>query len=339
VEFGLFHLPAASVVRDAAAAEVYRNILEETIEAECLGFQTVWMAEHHYSGYGGHIPSVAVLGAAIAAHTSRIRIGSAAAILPLRDALRTAEEFAMLDVLSEGRLEMGVGRGFLPHEFARSNVDMAARGGRFEEALDIILRSWEDGPFSYTGRHYQLQDVDVFPKPVQRPHPPVWIAASVSQESFELAGARGFDLLINPYNRTPEELARGLAWYRQARAAAGHDPTTARITANQHLFAAENETTARETTRMPMHEYLDSVNKAFHIGNPDATHHLASDYESIYPTKVLFGTPERLVDRIKAWEAQGVTGLCLMTRFGSLDPRLARRSLQLFAGEVMPCFR
>lgn len=339
MRFGLFHLPVASAASVGNAGNVYQDILDETAEAEELGFGAVWLAEHHYSVYGGHIPSVAVLGAAIAARTSRIRIGSAAAILPLRDAVRTAEEFAMLDVFSGGRLEMGVGRGFLPHEFAYGGVDMADRASRFREALDVLLKSWEDGPFSYTGDHYQLHHLEVFPKPVQRPRPPVWIAASVTRESFELAGGRGLDLMINPYNRTPEELKRGLTWYRQARKAAGHDMATARIAANQHLFVAEDQTTAREMTRGPMQEYLDSVNDAFRIGNPDPVQALTSDFGSIYPEKVLFGTPDRLKEKIRAWESCGITDLCLTTRFGSLDRKLARQSLRLFADEVMPCFR
>jgi natural product biosynthesis luciferase-like monooxygenase protein len=339
VKFSLFYLPAA-LAGSPAAAEAYRLIIDEACEADSLGFDIAWLAEHHFSTYGGYIPSIPVLGAAIASRTQRIRIGAAAAILPLRDAVESAESFAMLDVVSSGRLEMGVGRGFLPHEFAARNLTLEERGGRFREGVDVLLGAWKDEPLTYHGNYYNLDEVNVFPKPVQRPHPPMWIAASISQETFELAGRRGFNLLINPYTRNPEEIARGLGWYRSARAAAGHERATARITVNQHLFVAENEEDARNIPRKPLLEYLHSVNLAFAVGTVGPVPILAPEaYESMYPDKVLFGTPDRVIDRIRAWQRQGITDICFMTQFGSLERELARASLRLFADKVMPCFR
>lgn len=339
MRFSLFFLTADPPGRRRDTAGVYRDLLGDVVEAEALGFEAVWLAEHHFSRYGGHVPSIPVLGAAAAARTRRIRIGAAAAILPLRDAVETAESFAMLDVLSGGRLEMGVGRGFLPLEFAGRGIGLDERAGRFREGLDVLLRAWGGGPFSYHGQHYSLDDVEVLPQPLQRPHPPVWVAASTSRESFELAGSRGFGLMVNPYTRTRDEVEQGLAWYRDARRRAGHDPGGGRVMANQHMFVAATEEEARERPREALLAYLASVNEAFAHRNPAGPSALAPDaYDAVYPGKVLFGTPDDVVRRVKEWEALGVTDICCAASFGDLDPGVRRRSMRLFAERVLPCF-
>lgn len=332
MRFGLFFLPADCPDRRWSATETYKDLIDCAVEAEQLGLDSVWFAEHHFSTYGGFVPNIPVLGAAVAARTERIRIGSAATVLPLRDAVETAESFAMLDVLSNGRLDVGVGRGFLPSEFAGRGVAMEDRAGRFTEGLAVLRGAWADGPLTFHGEHYALDRVDVLPKPVQRPGPPLWIAASTSRESFELAGREGLHLMVNPYNRAPEELAEGLARYREARRGAGLDAHGGRVLANQHLFVARTEEEAAEVPRQGLMEYLGAVDTAF--GRPLAPH----DYADIYPEKVLFGTPETVTRKIKEWQAAGITDLSLMTRFGSLAPEAASRSLELFAQEVMPCF-
>ncbi|MEV4442384.1 LLM class flavin-dependent oxidoreductase [Streptomyces sp. NPDC049577] len=332
MRFGLFCLPAECPGHRPSAAETYAGLVDAAVEAERLGLHAVWFAEHHFSPYGGFIPSIPVLGAAVAARTERIRIGSAATVLPLRDAVETAESFAMLDVLSGGRVEVGVGRGFLPAEFAGRGVAMTDRAGLFTEGLAVLRGAWADGPLRFRGEHYDLEGVDVLPKPAQRPGPPVWIAASTSRDSFELAGREGLGLMVNPYNRSAEELAAGLGWYREARRAAGLDPEGGRILANQHLFVAPTETEAATVPREPLMEYLGAVDAAF--GRPLTP----PDYAAVYPEKVLFGTPDTVTRKIKEWERLGITDLCLMTRFGSLAPAAASGSLRLFAREVAPCF-
>lgn len=346
MRFGLFFLPVHSSPGQPSVTQMYAGLVANAARAEQLGLDSVWFAEHHFSRYGGMIPNIAVLGAAVAARTSTVRIGSAATILPLRDAVETAESLAMLDHLSGGRLDVGVGRGFLPLEFAGRGVDLAERSSLFTEGLDVLLGAWKPGAFSYQGRHYRLDDVEVLPKPRQQP-PPVWVAASTSRESFELAGSRGFHLMLNPYTRTPAELEAGLAAYRRARSAAGFDPRTGRVLVNQHVFVAPTETEAREVPRGPLLDYLAAVNVAF--GRPAGTGAeatagpggpLAPDtYDAMYPDRVLFGTPDRVVAKLKDWERFGATDISLMAHFGDLPVEAADRSLRLFAREVAPCFR
>lgn len=337
LDFGLFYLPSSGRGGHPDAAGDYHRIIAEVLVAEQLGFQTAWFAEHHFSGYGGSIPSIAVLGAAVAARTSVIRIGAGVAVLPLHNAVELAESFAMLDVLSCGRLDLGVGRGFLPLEFDALGIEQNDRRTLFDEGLDVLLAAWRLEPLTYRGKHYRFENIDVEPKPVQRPHPPVWVAASTEQESFELAGRSGHHLLINPYTRTPDEIAQGLEWYFAARKRAGFGREHLRITANQHLFVAANAEQARDIPREYLLRYLDAVNAAFAHGRP--AHAIApADYDEVYPAKVMFGTPEAIAERIMAWQAIGVTGFCFMTQFGGLPPQRAAASLELFAREVMPCF-
>jgi natural product biosynthesis luciferase-like monooxygenase protein len=336
--FGLFYLPAA--VPGRSAQQQYAAIIDEACAADELGFDAIWFSEHHFDAYGGIVPSPVVLGAALAMRTRRIRIGTAAALLPLHNCLRLAEEYAMLDVLSGGRIELGIGRGFMPHEFRALGIGLDARQERFDEGLEVLLRAWTQERFSYDGRLYQLTDVTITPRPLQRPHPPIWLAASLNPRSFEIAGQRGFNLMINPYTRTPEEVRNGLHWYRRALAQAGHDPAQRRILAHFHLYVAPTEQQARVEPREELMYYLRVQDQA--IGKGDQNGQGAEEaltYDDMYPDRVLFGTPERVASQICAWMEVGVTDFCFATQFGTMSPERSLASLRLFATEVMPRFR
>ncbi len=337
MKFGLFFLPVLS--EGQTPADKYASILAETRVADELGWDVAWFAEHHSDLYGGIVPSIAVLGAAVAMQTRRIRIGSAVTILPLHNSLQVAEEYAMLDVLSRGRVELGIGRGFMPHEFKAFGVDFATRQSVFRESLDVLLAAWTRDRFSYAGQHYSIDKMSLYPRPLQRPHPPIWMAAALSQESFETAGALGFNLMINPYTRTREEVSRGLAWYKEAYQAAGHQVSKRRILVHSHLYVAPTEQQARDEPREALMRYLRQVDRAFLRSNARPQEPLnPTSYESMYPEKVLFGTPDLVERQIREWEPLGVTDFCFMTQFGNLDPHKSLASLQLFSKEVMPRF-
>src|SRR5262249_18000298 len=150
--FGLFYLPNMS--EESTASAVYEAILDEVAVADRLGWDIVWVSEHHFDAYGGIIASTALFGTAIAMRTKRIRIGAGVALLPLRNCLQLAEEFAMLDVLSHGRVELGVGLGFVPHEFRSFGVPMETRQERFAEGLAVLRKAWLQECFSYKGHYY-----------------------------------------------------------------------------------------------------------------------------------------------------------------------------------------
>lgn len=338
MKFGLFYLPVLS--DGQTPAEKYASILAETRIADELGWDVAWFAEHHGDPYGGIVPSIALMGTAVAMQTRRIRIGSAVTILPLHNGLQVAEEYAMLDVLSQGRVELGIGRGFMPHEFQAFGVDFATRQGAFREGLDVLLAAWTRGQFSYAGQHYSIDNMTLYPRPLQRPHPPIWMAAALSQESFQTAGTLGLNLMINPYTRTREEVRRGLAWYKEAYEAAGHDVSKRRILVHEHLYVAPTEEQAREEPREALVWYLRQVSRAYLQSDNRPQEPLnPAAYETKYPDKVIFGTPDSVERRIREWEPLGVTDFCFMTQFGNLSPRKSLASLQLFAEDVMPRFK
>jgi alkanesulfonate monooxygenase SsuD/methylene tetrahydromethanopterin reductase-like flavin-dependent oxidoreductase (luciferase family) len=174
MQIGLFHSiqwPEGSDQRDR-----YEQALTQACHADAVGFDSVWLTEHHFSRHGIVSDSLAVLGH-LAARTSSVRLGTAVSVLPLHHPLRFAEAAATVDQLSGGRLDLGIGRGYQPGEFRGFGVDSAEKHDRFAEALDVLQRVWSaDGPVSHAGRYWSFEDAYPQPRPVQRPHPPLWVA-------------------------------------------------------------------------------------------------------------------------------------------------------------------
>lgn len=160
-----------------SASQYYHQILEQVQFEEELGFDAVWFGEHHYSGYSFGSPPVIAMAAA--GRTKKIRLGTGVSLIPLNHPIRLAEEYAMLDVLSGGRLEYGIGRGFLKYSHLIFGIDEDENHARYHEGTDIIVKAWtSQGPFSYDGDFWKLQDYTFFPKPLQQPHPPVMLQIS-----------------------------------------------------------------------------------------------------------------------------------------------------------------
>src|SRR5262244_2611039 len=166
INFGTFLLMQSPSAR--SSQEIYARGLEIAQASETLGFDNVWLAEHHFSTYG-YLSRPAQLATYIAARTTRIRVGTAVIVVPLHHPLVIAEEIATLDLLAGGRVDIGLGRGYQHYEFERFGRE------RWEESIDIILRSFEGRPFSYEGKFFRMPETSVFPQPVQRPHPPLWV--------------------------------------------------------------------------------------------------------------------------------------------------------------------
>lgn len=335
MRFGLFFLPLASTQAETQAE--YDQILAECVEAEAHGWDHVWFTEHHFDRYGGIIPSPFVMMAAAARLTQRVRLGTAVSVLPLIDPIRLAEEAAMVDVLSNGRVDIGVGRGFMPHEFAAVSLSAEQRDARVVDGWRTIKTIWDERGVSYRGETVQLQSLRLMPRPRQSPHPPLWMAASTSRTSFETAGTHGFHLMLNPYNRTQEELDRGLAFYRAAAENAGFPWETRRILINFPLFLAESDAEARQGARRAFSSYLAAMEAAFQMTGGRGRIS-SGDYDSV-AAKVLFGTPDDVAGRLLAWKAWGATDVSLMTRFAGLPYQAAHRSRELLIQHVAPRLR
>src|SRR4051812_25202272 len=188
--------------------DVYRDELALVREAEELGFESVWLTEHHFAR-DGYSPSIVPIAAAIAAVTERIRIGFNLLLLPLHHPVQLAENLAAIDLISNGRLDVGLGQGYAVHEFAGYGIERSERLSRFVEGWDILNGLWTEDVFSYDGKRYHVDSARLVPKPVQQPTPPIWVGAT-SEKAVRRAGRRGANLLglANPHLQTAYEEAR-----------------------------------------------------------------------------------------------------------------------------------
>ena len=253
----------------------------------------------------------------------------------------------MLDVMSGGRLDFGIGRAFQRVEYDAFNVPMEQSRDRFNEAHEIIIRAWSDEPVSFDGKFKNLTNVNVIPKPIQRPHPPISVACIFSEESFRFAGSHGYDLMFVPYVTDREGGLQRMEWYRDALRKAGHDPAAHEIMMPLHFYCGDNFTQARDYPHPYLSDYLSAASEANQsdanasqyanyagIGNAFAA--LSSNYEMMYPHNVVFGDPEGCLKRLEELAEFGATEVSLIGNFGAMPHREVMRSLERFATSVMP---
>ncbi len=250
---------------DRSQTDVYTNELQQLTEAEAQGYDAVWLAEHHFSRYGLSA-STHLLAAHLAARTRRIRIGTAVTILPFMHPLRAAEELAMLDVLSEGRLDWGAGRGYQGHEFAGFGVDIAKSHRIFREQLDVIRRAWTGERFAHEGEFFRFRELVCLPTSIQKPHPPIWIAA-LSSSTIEWAADHGYLVLtdqFSPVHRIEEN--RQLYFERAAKA--GVDIETVELPTLRQVYVGETMKKAREQAAPALLWYYRSLARVGSPGGP-----------------------------------------------------------------------
>ena len=339
MKFGLLYLPTYVPKLDGSFGEFFGRMLDQVAFADELGFHAAWLTEHHFDPYGGAIPNPAVFGAAIAQRTRRIRIGTAVTVLPLHNPLLVAEDFAMLDVLSNGRLDFGVGRGSLQAEFHQLGISPEDSAEVVAEATELIARAWSEPSFEHHGRHYDYGPISLLPRPVQRPHPPIWVGAARTTDSFEWAGRNGFHLMVLPYMFPPEFLQERIAVYHEALRSAGHDPATKEIMAKFHVFVGETSDEAHRLAA-PAYENYQRISSA-RSGREHKSHWRAgSTYEQqVAEYKVIAGSPADCCARLRYWrETLPLTQIGGTFHFGGLDQTATLRSLELFAHEVAPAF-
>jgi natural product biosynthesis luciferase-like monooxygenase protein len=353
VRHGLFYLPSSLPATRAGGAERLRAIVEQAGHAEQLGFDSVWLAEHHFQPFGGLFSATPVIGAAIAQRTTRIRIGSAVVLLPYHNPIRVAEDYATLDCLSQGRLDFGVGHGFVKWEALTFGIPLDELRERFRENLDVILKAWSEPVLNYQGRFHEYRGVEVWPRPLQQPYPTVWIAATATVESFEFAGRQGFHMMLIPFLHEVEELRPKVEAYLAARRAAGHDPPTARVLGVYHAYVGESSAEARAAAARGLAEYNAA---AFHahsltsgIAEPESyrsherhraqIRHLTFE-EMVARSRVLVGSAEEVLEKVEyVRERLYLTDLAGLFALGGLADDQARASMRRFMEEVAPKVR
>src|SRR5437899_2936212 len=214
MQFGLFGSAAARRGGpEFDSSEGFRDFIEYNIEAEALGFHSTFVVKHHFTGYG-QVSATLNLLTWLGARTRRLRLGTAVIVLPWHNPVLLAEQAATLDLMSGGRLDFGVGKGYRHSEFKGFGIAPEEAEPRFKEALEVILRAWTTRTrFSHHGRYWQFDDIVVEPPTAQRPHPPIWVAAA-SPPSIRRAATRGFNLILDQY-AGPDAIGERIALYRR----------------------------------------------------------------------------------------------------------------------------
>jgi len=272
MKFALFILASWLEKDTSAQSRIYDEALEQVEFAEELGFDSVWVAEHHSSRYG-IFPSLTPILSYMAARTKKIRIGTGVSVLPFHNPIRLAEEAAMLDLLSHGRLEFGVGRGSADYEYGNFKVEFDSRDERTREVLDIILGLWTTPEFSYNGKYHQIEKLTIAPTTLQQPHPPVIVASDGDQAIARVADF-GDGWMAHAARSTPDAIEAGRRRLERLFAENGRDFSRFEVT----LFGGKAE---RATTRT----YADAgVDRIVYLAREEA--------------------PEATVKRLERWAAE-----------------------------------
>ena len=317
--------------------ELYKEMLEEISVADDMGFDSAWLTEHHFLS-DGYCPSVMVAAGAIAARTKKIRIGTGVLLIPLHDPVRVAEDSAVVDLISEGRFILGLGLGYRKEEFDGFGKALTERKGRIEESLDILTKSWADESFDHNGKYYKLKNVNVTPKPVQRPIP-IWIGA-FTEPAIRRAARIGatlfipaigvipiikslFDLhasLLKEYGRSPQDVEKPLVreiYISDKKSDDAWEDIKEHVTYTAKGYASWGSMVDREGNLLS--DPSDPV-----------LYGIARDQSII-------GTPAECIDKINEYrENLPIDNMICRFKFPGISHDEAMRSMKLFVDKVLP---
>ena len=333
MKFGLFGAATAqrSDNPDVDSAAGFKDYIDYVIEAESLGYASVFIVEHHFTGFG-QVSATLNLLTWIGAKTSTIRLGTAVIVLPWHNPVLLAEQAATVDLLSGGRLDFGIGKGYRHNEFASFRIPMDEGQPRFEEAIDIITKSWVSNErFNFAGRFWQYDDIVVEPPTIQRPHPPFWQGAGHAGSIHRVA-ARGHNLLLDQFASIDETVKR-FNIYKDAMIANGFGFNPHQVGVARAFFVADTqgEKDAAIERRMMAQKRLHDISQR-PDGNNTASIMAFSDTREANEEATLFGTPDEIVAKVRRLRGQGVEYI-LLNGGGT-----SRENLRRFAREVMPAF-
>jgi len=313
------------------------------VDSERMGFDHAWLTEHHFID-DGYSPSLLPIAAAIAARTTRLRIGTFLLLLPLHNPVRVAEDTATVDVISGGRFDLGVGLGYRRGEFDDQGISSTERAARLEEGLAIVRSLLSDEAVTVDGRFTTLRDVRIVPPAVQRPHPPIWVGGTVP-EAIERVARMGFHYLNGG-------AAHSSTIYDDALEAHNRDPRDWRIAAMRPVYVAPSRGEAWEIAARPLHHmasyYWRWVAEA--RGERDPQHAaenlptveqiIGSQSFDFFGEDAIVGTPSDAIEQIEDYRSRGrLTDLVCALALPGMAPRDIRSGMELFAHEVIPHFR
>ena len=352
MKFGLNFFPSFRP-EDSTTADYYAQCLWLAQPAHQLGYNSVKTVQHSFLDCGGPSPNPGVFLSAIAARTKRIRLITGAVIPAFHHPAHLGGDLAMLDNMSSGRLDAGFGRAFLPKEFEVFGVPMEESRARFEEGIAIIRRLWTEDRVTHKGRFWTIEDVHLMPRVVQKPHPPIWIAAISGEESFTYAARNRFNLMIVPYAGKPGLLQELVGLYRRVCSESGHPPGAEQVQVAQFCYVAEKRDEARAGFERICKRYLQTFADACTAWQGRSSdqypgyERMVASIIATTPEKIVanggafVGTPDEVADQVKACAESfgGSIEPSMQINFGGSSDAEAFRTLELFASRVMPRFR
>ena len=345
MKFGLFsHLPWPE---GTSPSQVIYEATEQLCLAEELGYYSSWFAEHHFSRYGIGSSSLVVV-SNMAAQTKTIRLGTAVLVPPLHHPVHLAEDTATLDVVSGGRLDVGFGRGTANYEYTGYNVDPAESQERFQETIGIVEGLWTTPDYSFDGKYFSVNTANLVPPPAQKPHPPIYIAATRTLTTLEYVVSTGHPLIsgvVLDHDDALDLCSRFVEMSREA----GHNIPISRIPFFRYLHVAETEEEAQLNAEpaiawtMDMTDWRRSISQGSEVNQKledfrRTRSQMPPSYDYLAEKRAIIGTPEQCISKIREFQDQGIEYFGCNFDFGGMPQKTVLRSMKLFAEEVMPHF-
>ena len=317
--------------------EICKQALEQVKLAEDVNFDSAWISEHHFLE-DGYCPSTLATASAMAAVTGRIRIGTAALILPLHNPIRVAEDAAVVDNISNGRFTLGVALGYRKEEFDGFGIPMKQRPSRMEEGIDVIVKSWTENNFSYNGKRYKFENLNATPKPVQKPHIPIYIGA-FEAPAIKRAGRLGYPLLIGP-GRTMQMVRDTINIYNDAAKEAGKNPDGVEHILLREAYVGENkEKTKEEADKyiINMYKFYFKLGVKMFVRGKQVTSLEDPLFEHLPEDRFVIGDPEDCKREVERYRDElGINYICCRMVFPAANHQTISRCIELFGSEVIP---
>jgi len=332
MKFGIFVFGDNHPELGRSNQRYYEEVLTMAEWAEELGFDSFWLGEHHFYWYGS-LPSPPMLIAALGQRTKKIRLGPAISVLPFHHPLIVAEEYAFADNLCGGRLNFAIGSGFSPIEYKMFGMSLEDARERYWETFDVIIKSWTQKEFSHKGKFYQIENGSLHLKPLQKPMPPTWVAAS-SDETLTKSGELGLSIMGIPFARSSSilEVKEKNDVFKESYFRAGHKEAPDIIVA-LHVYLRENEESATTSAHICYQRVLEYLGRSRRPGAK------VPDFDTVKKEKlVVFSSPERAAEIFREYENIGVTHVICMVNFGGVPMPDVRRTLELMSKEIFPKF-
>ena len=341
MKFSIFFIPSCE--EGESYQEEYDNLMEQCVIADELGFDTAWVAEHHFSRVG-MCPDALMVALAIAQKTKTIRVGTAISIVPFHNPIRLAEQAALVDVLSGGRLDFGIGRGSQPKEFQGFNIDPSESRERMQEGIEVITRLLAGETLTFHGKYYSCIDTEIYPKPVQDPLP-IWISGT-SPETYEYAAKNGFYVMASASHKGPEHYLEKIEIFKNAMRKDGKDPESCEYLMAHNIHVTDDPESAWKEIEPAESWYLNYRSEVNSIEMPieqkeslkrNMSYKL-SIREQIEGGGVI-GSPEKVIKDIERLENEFKINHVMNFLLRGINQRDAIKSLERFAKEVMPHFK